>query len=238
MKVKKSDRVNLEKFKLLFTMMGLNLALLVVLLAFESSSRDLAESSLGNLAVQDHTEEEIDITQQAELAPEVEMQEPEQAPLEEQIIETLVVVDDDKEVKGINIDSEATEKTQTKTTIVDVVVAPVVVEEEYVAPVSFAVVEEKPEYPGGDAAMLQFIKDNIVYPPTAKEIGIQGRVYVQFVVDKNGNVTQVKTAKSVDPYLDAEAERVVKKMPAWSPGKQRGKSVPVTYMLPINFKLN
>jgi protein TonB len=185
--------------------------------------------------LQDNAEEEIDITQQEEIPPELEIQEPE--PIEEQIIEKLSVVENEKEVENINMRSEADDKTATKIKIVDVVTT-VVVDDEDLEPVNFAIVEEKPTFPGGDAAMMQFIRDNIVYPAAAKEIGIQGRVTMQFVIDKNGNVTQVKTAKSVDTYLDAEAERVVKKLPKWSPGKQRGKTVPVTFLLPVNFKLS
>ncbi len=110
--------------------------------------------------------------------------------------------------------------------------------EEEVAPVAFAVVENKPEYPGGDIELMKYLAQNTKYPPSAKENGISGRVFVQFVIDKDGNVTQVKTLRGVDTALDAEAIRVVKSMPKWKPGSQRGNPVPVTYAVPINFKLN
>ena len=111
-------------------------------------------------------------------------------------------------------------------------------EEEDVEPVAFAAVENKPEYPGGDMALMKYLAENTKYPETAKENGISGKVFVQFIIDKKGIVTNVKVIRGVDPAIDAEAVRVVKAMPNWKPGSQRGKVVPVIYQFPINFKLN
>jgi len=108
-----------------------------------------------------------------------------------------------------------------------------VYEEECIA---FAVVEEKPQFPGGDSAIISFLSSNIIYPPEAKDAGIQGKVYAQFVIDKTGKVTKVTIVKGVDPYLDLEVLRVIRLMPDWKPGKQRGLSVPVTYVIPVNFR--
>ena len=98
-------------------------------------------------------------------------------------------------------------------------------------------VNELPQFPGGNHALFQFIKDNQRYPQIAKENGIQGRVILQFVVDETGKVSDPKVLRSVDPSLDAEAIRIVKAMPRWTPGMQDGKAVAVRYTLPVNFSL-
>jgi protein TonB len=102
----------------------------------------------------------------------------------------------------------------------------------------FTVVEQQPEFPGGYTAMMKYLKDNINYPTIAQENGIKGRVTLQFVVDKEGIISQVKVIKGVDPSLDKEAVRVVKSMPKWIPGKQNGKPVNVWFTLPVVFQLN
>lgn len=101
----------------------------------------------------------------------------------------------------------------------------------------FDVVEEQPSFPGGQGALMAWLRDNIKYPVVAAENAIQGRVIVQFVVGKNGSISNVKVVKSVDPSLDKEAVRVVSSMPNWTPGKQNGTSVNVRYTLPVTFKL-
>ncbi len=101
----------------------------------------------------------------------------------------------------------------------------------------FDVVEQMPSFPGGMPALMQWLSQNIKYPVIAAENGVQGRVIVQFVVEKDGSVTDVHVAKSVDPSLDKEATRVVKAMPRWNPGKQNGSAVRVKYTVPVMFKL-
>ncbi len=101
----------------------------------------------------------------------------------------------------------------------------------------FDVVEQMPSFPGGTAALMKYLSENMRYPAVAEENGIQGRVTVQFVVEKDGSVTDVRTMKSVDPALDREAERVVKSMPKWIPGKQNGSAVRVKYFVPVVFRL-
>ncbi|MDY4160965.1 MAG: energy transducer TonB [Prevotella sp.] len=102
----------------------------------------------------------------------------------------------------------------------------------------FDVVEQMPSFPGGNAAMMNYLSQNIKYPVIAEENGIQGRVVVQFVVGKDGHISDVRVAKSVDPSLDKEAVRVVRSMPRWIPGKQNGQAVTVRYTLPVTFRLN
>ncbi|HNU77152.1 MAG TPA: M56 family metallopeptidase [Prolixibacteraceae bacterium] len=101
----------------------------------------------------------------------------------------------------------------------------------------FFIVEEMPEYPGGEAALRKFISEKILYPVIAQENGIQGKVYVSFVVSADGSVRNARIARGVDPVLDKEALRVVNSMPRWTPGKQRGKAVNVSYTVPISFVL-
>ena len=101
----------------------------------------------------------------------------------------------------------------------------------------FLVVEEMPEFPGGVLALRQYLASSVKYPVIAQENGIQGKVYVNFVVNKDGSVSNAKIARGVDPSLDAEALRVVSTLPKWKPGKQRGAPVRVSYTVPISFKL-
>lgn len=103
--------------------------------------------------------------------------------------------------------------------------------------VSIALVEQKPQFPGGDAAMYKWIGEHMKYPEAAAQAGIQGRVVVSFIVEKDGSVSNVKVLRGKDPDLDKEAVRVVRSMPRWQPGKMNGTPVRVTYMLPLNFKL-
>jgi len=101
----------------------------------------------------------------------------------------------------------------------------------------FTIVEEMPSFPGGDAELLKFIADNIKYPVIAQENGIQGKVILRFCVTYKGTVDQISVLRGVDPALDAEAIRVIKLLPLWKPGKQRGKPVNVWYTVPISFQL-
>lgn len=112
---------------------------------------------------------------------------------------------------------------------------PKVVKEE--GPVSMAMVEQKPSFPGGDKAMYEWLNKNINYPPAAAEDGASGKVTVQFVVEKDGSISHVTIARGKHPALDEEAKRVVKKMPKWTPGRNNGQPVRVTYLLPISFQL-
>ena len=101
----------------------------------------------------------------------------------------------------------------------------------------FVVVEQMPEFPGGLSACMSYIARNVKYPTIALENGIQGRVVVQFCVEKDGSISNTVATKSVNPYLDKEALRVVSSMPKWTPGKQKGKPVRVKYTLPVHFRL-
>ena len=145
------------------------------------------------------------------------------------------VVEDDVDLEQQDIvtseDNQKAAQTQTY-------VAPKVVEEEEESsqPI-FTVVETMPQFPGGDAALLQFLAKSIKYPVIAQENGIQGRVICAFVVNRDGSIVDAEVLRGVDPSLDKEALRVINTMPKWSPGKQRGKPVRVKYTVPITFRL-
>jgi len=112
-----------------------------------------------------------------------------------------------------------------------------IIDEKPVEPEIYFSVEEMPEFPGGEKELLKFIASNIKYPEIAKENGVQGRVFVQFVVNSDGAVEKVEIKRGIDTYLDKEAIRVVQSMPKWTPGKQSGIPVKVQFVVPINFIL-
>jgi periplasmic protein TonB len=229
MELKKAPKADLERIKKIFLMFGLVVALGVVLLAFEWKSRPSQVSSLGNLEVTEVEDEVIPITRQEQV-------QPPPPPPPPQVIEVLKIVDDNVDILDDMslFDSEAD-----KETFIDVapVIQTVREEKEEEEAQVFFIVEEMPEFPGGEAALRRFIANSIKYPQIAQENGIQGRVYVQFVVDRDGSITNASVARGVDPSLDKEALRVVNSLPKWKPGLQRGKPVKVSYTVPINFVL-
>lgn len=101
----------------------------------------------------------------------------------------------------------------------------------------YQVVDEMPQFPGGNRAMMAYIGQNMKYPAEAHAKGIEGRVVVQFVVNKEGDLQDIKVMKSIDPLLDQEAIRVISSMPKWTPGKLKGEAVNIQYTMPIQFKL-
>lgn len=101
----------------------------------------------------------------------------------------------------------------------------------------YMIVDKMPSFPGGDSGLSQYLAQNIKYPLEAQEEGVQGRIFVKFIIEADGSVSHVKVARPFDPYLDWEAVRVVKSMPKWTPGVLQGKAVRVSYTVPINFVL-
>jgi periplasmic protein TonB len=227
MELKKSSKADLENKKNIFLMLGLVVALGIVLLAFEWTSKPSSASSLGKMQVQEVEEEIIPITRQEEVKP--------PPPPAAKTIEVLNIVADNVKIdEELNIeDTEADDQT-----LIDV--APVIqttAEKEEEEAQVFFIVEEMPEFPGGELALRTYIANSIKYPVIAQENGIQGKVYVTFVVDRDGGISNAKIARGVDASLDKEALRVVNSLPKWKPGKQRGKPVRVSYTVPINFVL-
>lgn len=195
-------------------------------------------------------EEEIDEEEIFELPEPEEIIAPEEVANSQQVTDLLIVqdeeIDETKQAKDVDqvMDNEAQLGTVDITEGVNdlnkievkeqVIAEPVVVDDE---PVSIAMVEQKPSFPGGEAAMYQWLSNNIVYPPAASEEGIQGRVVVEFVVGKDGSITNARVVRTRHPALDKEALRVIKAMPNWIPGRNNGQPVKVTYTLPVTFKL-
>ena len=223
MEPKKNPNVDLEKKRGLFIQIGLAVALLIVLGAFEYRSYERGASSLGDFNLEADWEEEIENTFREEKPPP-----PPPPPPDE-----IVIVEDEEEIEN-EIEIEDTESDE------DLEIE----EEEEVIDEVFVIVEDMPRFQGcaddqcTQLEIMKYIAKNTKYPPIAKENNITGRVFVSFVVDKTGKVTQVKVLRGVDKYLDAEAVRVVQSMPKFKPGKQRGKTVSVQYSVPINFKLS
>lgn len=114
----------------------------------------------------------------------------------------------------------------------------VIVEESAPKEKPFVSVEQMPQFPGGQVEMNKYISENLQYPKVAKDNGIQGRVVLRFVVDKDGSISDVQVVRSLDPSCDKEAVRVIKSMPKWNPGKQNGREVPVYFTLPVTFKIH
>ncbi|HOI31583.1 MAG: energy transducer TonB [Bacteroidales bacterium] len=224
MEIKKSPKADLENKKILMRQIGLIIALAVVFFAFEYRSYDKRTLDLMERSVEDIPEEIIPITEQKVKPP---------PPPPPKQVTVLQVVEDDVEVEDeIVIDVEVDQETE-----IEVYVPPVMEEEEVVEAEIFTVVESMPEFPGGPAKMMEYIAKNIKYPAMARESGIQGRVFVNFVVEPDGSVSKVKVLRGIGGGCDEEAVRVVESMPKWTPGRQRGKAVRVSFNLPVRFTL-
>ena len=224
MQVKKSEKASLEKDKIVYVLMGLVFVLSLCYVALEWTEREVTKYEVTDTEFL--FEEEVEIQQTSQETP------PPPPPPAVQEVEVLNVVEDNVETESIEVN---TEETETEVVIAAPVEAPVEEEEEEVV---FVVVESMPEFPGGQAALFKYLSDNVKYPMIAQENGIQGRVICQFVVNKDGSIVDVEVVRSGgDPSLDKEAIRVIKSMPKWKPGKQRGKAVRVKYTVPVNFKL-
>ncbi|MBQ8811168.1 MAG: energy transducer TonB [Bacteroidales bacterium] len=228
MEIKKSEKANLENKKLLFVEIGLVISLAITFIAFEWTSKETKVSTLEDTAEVVLEEEIIPITQETPPPPPA-------APKIPILSDQIDIVDDEIELDDdmfMNLEDDASLGVE----IMDYVeVEEEVVEEEAIP---FQLVEEKPSFQGGDANQFsKWVNQRLVYPEIAKENGVQGRVTLQFTVEKDGSVTKVKVLRGVDPSLDKEAVRVVSQSPKWKPGKQRDRAVPVTYTFPVIFQL-
>ncbi len=225
MELKKSKEASLENKKLTYLLLGFVFVLSACYVALEWTEKTV---TVYEVADEEFLfEEEIDIQQTSQETPPP----PPPAPVQE--IEVLNVVENEVQTERIEINTEETNE-------VIEIKAPVeqVVEEEEQEEEIFIVVETMPEFPGGQAELFKYLSENVKYPVIAQENGIQGRVVCQFVVNKDGSIVDVEVVRSGgDASLDKEAVRVIKSMPKWKPGKQRGKPVRVKYTVPVNFKL-
>jgi len=228
MELKKSPKADLENKRNIFVQVGLVVALAICLYGFEATKKVAQIDSLGSMSDQAVEEEIIPITRQDQVPPPP-------PPPPPKVVDILNIVDDDMEIED-ELEIEDTEADD-KTAITAVMQVASEKEEEAEDAAVFFIVEEMPDFPGGQLALRKFIASAIKYPVIAQENGIQGKVFVNFVVAKDGTVTNAKIFRGVDPSLDKEALRVVNSLPKWKPGKQGGKPVRVSYTVPINFVL-
>lgn len=225
MQLKKSQKASLEDKKLTYALMGLVFVLSICYVALEWTEQEVTKYEVVDMDFL--IEEEIEIQQTSQETP------PPPPPPPVQEVEVLNVVEDDVQTEEIVINTE--DNKEEEIIIAAPVEAPVEEEEEEVV---FVVVETMPEFPGGQGELMKYLASNVKYPVIAQENGIQGRVICQFVVNKDGSIVDVVVARtSGEPSLDKEAVRVIKSMPKWKPGKQRGKAVRVKYTVPVNFRL-
>ena len=223
METKKSKRADLEKKRLMFTQIGLIVSLALAWMVFETKS-------YGNQEVKSY-DGPIEVVPD-ELVP-VTIQEKPQ-PIEKPKVASQITVIDDK----MEFDDEV---------IIDVAInddEPIeptefveIADEEIVEEIPFIIVETMPEFPGGTEKLMEYVAKSVRYPQLAREMGVQGRVFISFVVEKDGSISNVALLRGIGSGCDEEAIRVVKSMPKWSPGLQCGRVVRVSYNLPINFKL-
>ena len=231
MEIKKSPKANLENKKFMFMEIGLIVALLIVLGAFEWSTTETSVSILEEEVAVVIEEEQVPITQEEQLPP------PE-VPKEPVMSDVIDIVDDDIKVEDnflISTEDDASLGVEIKDYVVEQQEEEVVEEEE----IPFAIVEQKPTFQGKDPNhFTKWVFSKIVYPEIAKENGVQGRVTLQFTIDTDGSIRNVKVLRGVDSSLDKEAVRVVSSSPKWQPGMQRNKPVKVKYTFPVVFQLS
>ena len=237
MKIKKDPKVDLQKNSSLYFVIGLCLILFISWQAIEWKTYEKSVFDYESLTVQEEEEEEIPIINQPDLPPPPTPPPVAQAPTE------IEIVEDEKEVEETIIESSET----TKDEIIEVERVEIEEEVEEID-VPFAVIEDVPVYPGCENVekdqlrtcfqdkINKHILKNFRYPEIAQEMGIQGRVYVNFVISKEGNITNIKM-RGPDKNLEKEAHRIISLLPNITPGKQRGKPVNVPFSIPIVFKL-
>lgn len=219
MEPKKTPKADLNNKRSLFFQIGMIASLGLMLTAFNWAQREGGAGDLGQLVIEEPVEVEVPQTEQKVQPP------PPPPPPQLEVVEDDELVEED--------DIQSTEVNQD--TKIDI---PVIEPEEGPAePEIFTIVEEMPSFPGGDQALLEYMAKNTKYPPLARENGLQGIVVVTFVVDEKGNINNVQVLRGIGGGCDEEAIRVVKSMPAWKPGKQRGMPVRVQYNLPFRFTL-
>ncbi|PLW93191.1 MAG: energy transducer TonB [Marinilabiliales bacterium] len=222
MKEKKDKKQNLERFKTMFFQVGLLLTLAAVLFAFEWKSVESDESNGFDVQLPPDIIPETVITIEKKKEKEIQRQD-------------LEITDDEEECEDLDIDAEFNEDEALDDFDYEDI------EDEYVEPDDdnsvILIPGIMPEFPGGEEALFLYLGNNIKYPRAAREIDLQGTVILQFIIEKDGSVSNVVVARGIGGGCDEEAVRVVQKMPKWTPGKQYGRPVRVQYTLPVRFVL-
>jgi len=244
METKKNPEVKLERFSSIFFEIGLIIALFIAYLTLETRTKPFSNSDITSSSASTFVDEIV--IPKTERKNRLVAPKPPPSPVNQ-----IMVVTDNTQLEH-ELEIETTEIDQnTKVDIKDYEPKEIIPEEEEEEEaLNFQVVENQAVYPGCEKydtkqsrymcfqkAIMKHIKKNFKYPEIAKEMGIQGRVIVQFVISKDGSITKVKVLRGIDKNLDAEAVRIVKKLPKMQPAEQRGRKVPVSFMLPITFKL-
>jgi len=225
MEVKKSKKADLERKRTLFFQIGMIVTLGIVLVAFEWTTSDASISTLAYVDEEVLEEEAPPITRQEEVKPPPPPPPPRAVDIIN-IVDNDVELEEELEIENTDLDED-----------LDIDLSQFEMQEEDTDDQIFMIVEEMPEFPGGTTALLKYISKNVNYPVICQENGIQGMVSVSFVINEKGEVTDVKAFRGTDPNLEREAVRVVKGLPKWKPGKQRGRAVKVSYSVPVRFKL-
>jgi protein TonB len=231
MEIKKSDKANLENKKALFIQIGLIVALGVVICAFEHKTYDKKAEDMKLTQVVQQVDETVIQTKQDE-------PEPPKQEVQQQSTTEFTIVDNNVQLKNeFKIENfEQTDNTSGSVIIPKVEVA-TTTEDVSEETTIFQVVEQQASFPGGIGALNQYLAKNIQYPQQARQTGTQGKVYVTFVVERDGSITDIKILRDIGSGCGEEAIRVVKSMPRWQPAKQRGKVVRQQFNLPVNFTL-
>ena len=228
MEAKKSPKADLENKKTLFIQIGLVIALVLCLLAFNWTTGQKNDSVFEGMTEQAIEEEQIPVTEEMP---------PEQAPPPEVTVTDLFEIVQDDVVLTNEVSFDDDETTEDK--VVEIY-APVSLqaEEEATEEEVFVIVEDMPKFKGGDINKFrEWVQKRVRYPEIASENGIQGRVYITFVVETSGLVSSVSVTRSVDALLDEAAKEAVEASPKWEPGMQRGRPVRVRYSIPIIFQI-
>lgn len=227
MDIKKSDKANLESKKTTFFQLGLVVTIALILIAFEWTTTERQANAFAGLS-EDVMEEEI--------IPQTEQDEPEvETPPEVNVTDIFEIVDDD-----VKIENEVLffDDRTNADDIVQAYTFTAKADEEEKEEDIFMIVEDMPTFKGGDVQKFSnWVKERVKYPIIAQENSIQGKVFIGFVVEPDGSVSNVQVIRSVDKSLDEEAKRVVESSPKWAPGKQRGQPVRVRFSITVNFQL-
>ena len=227
MEARKNPKHDLQKYKTLFFNIGLVISLLFVIAAFEWRFYDKTDIMANGDGMNIEFEDVLDV-------PPTEQPPPPAPKLKDiKIIEVQDIEEIEEDIE-INLDIEMTEET----VIEERIEAEVADIEEEETEEIFVIVEQKPTPKGGMQAFYEYVGKEFEYPRQARELRIEGKVFVQFVIEKDGSITGVKVARGIGAGCDEEAMRVVKNAPKWNPGKQRGQPVRVRMVLPITFKLS
>lgn len=228
MEIKKNDNVNLEKRKGIFFQLGLVIVLALCLIAFEWTSGQKGPNEFADLGEEVLEEELIPITEMPEQQPEI----PPEIP---KVTELFEIVEDDVTIENEIIFADDETSFDDEVQMYDFTITE---EEEAEEEEIFIVVEDMPTFRGGDVNKFRdWVQARVKYPQIAAENGIQGKVYLMFVVEPDGSVSNVSIMRGVDPALDNEAIKAVEASPKWAPGKQRGAPVRVRFSITVNFQL-